>query len=395
MKPILFSAGILALMVACSQPGPKFNPRTPEQTAVTKQLQATKPAPIVHQGTNNSIFQNVELERKINPEWLKPSTEPFRLGPGDKIEIELISDPAATRMISTVGPDGKIYFYLLPGIDVWGMTLDETRAKIEEELKKYMRERPQVGVTLRVVESKRIWLLGRFQAPGVYPMPVPMTLLEALSAGGGTVNFTGTGEITQIASSEELADLKRSFVVRKGQMLPINFYRLMMEGDLSQNIYLEPDDFIYMPPMTAREVYVMGAVQSPRAVAYRQKMSLIDAVTSAGGPMFNAYLSHVAIVRDSLTQPKIAIIDYKSIVHGNATDIMLEPHDIVYIPLSPYRILRRYFELIQTTFVSSVAINEGSRAVLKSSPGPTGILIPFGSKIQISPAPGTPAGPSQ
>ena len=32
----------------------------------------------------------------------------------------------------------------------------------------------QVGLTLKAVESKRVWLLGRLQAPGVYPMPAPM-----------------------------------------------------------------------------------------------------------------------------------------------------------------------------------------------------------------------------
>ncbi len=384
MKTCLFSAVILIGAVGCMQYGERFNARTPEQTKETQILQQTRPAPTVFKGSKTNVtFETVSLDSKINPEWLKPSTQPFKLGPGDKIEIELISDPTNTRTLTTVGPDGKIYFYLLPGLDVWGLTLDETRARIEEELKKFIREKPQVGVTLRLVESKRIWLLGRFQAPGVYPMPTPMTLLEAISVAGGTMSFNGSTDVSQIASSEELADLRRSFVVRKGKMLPIDFYRLMKEGDLSQNIYLEPDDFVYLPPATAREIYVMGAVQAPRAVPYREKMSLIDALSSAGGPGYNAYLSHIAIVRGSLTQPKIAIVDYKSIVHGNATDLTLEPRDIVYVPLSPYRILKRYADVIQTTFVSSVAINEGSRAVLKSTPAPTGILIPFGSKITI------------
>ena len=397
MKNLLVSAAVLFIAVGCVDYGPKFNARTPEQTKATAELQRTRPSPTVFSGARTNVqFETVSSENKIRPEWLQPPTEPFRLGPGDKIEIDLISNPNDTRTLCTVGPDGKVYFYLLPGLDVWGLTLEEARAKIESELKRYIREHPQVSVTLRTVESKRVWLMGRFQAPGVYPMPVPMTLLEAISGAGGTANFSGTTEITQIANSEELADLRRSFVVRKGQMLPIDFQKLMKEGDLSQNIYLQPDDFVYLPPMTAREVYVMGAVQAPRAVPYRDRLSLIDAVSNSGGPAYNAYLSHVAIVRGSLTDPKIAIVDYKSIVHGNATDVVLEPGDIVYVPLSPYRILKRYYDLIQTTFVSSVAINEGSRAVLKQTAAPTGILIPFGTKITVSPGGGISAGgPSQ
>ena len=399
MKRSFFSALLLILVCGCYDYGPKFEARPPAQAQITKELQATRPGATVFSGAPTNVpFETLTLENKIHPEWLKAPTEPFRLGPGDKIEVELVTDPATTRTVCTLGPDGKIYFYLLPGIDVWGLTLEEMRARIEEELKKYMRERPQVGVTLRSVESKRVWLMGRFQAPGIYPMPTPITLLEALSMAGGTVNFSGaTAEASQIINSEELADLRRSFLVRKGQMLPVDLYRLMKEGDLSQNIYLEPDDFVYLSPMTAREIYVLGAVQSPRAVPFHDKISLIDVITSAGGPAYNAYPSHVAIVRGSLTQPKIAVVDYKSIVHGNATDFSLEPQDIVYVPLSPFRVLRRYYELIESTFVSSVAINEGTRAVSKQNvTTQTGVFIPFGSKITVSPSGGiAPVGPSQ
>jgi hypothetical protein len=76
----------------------------------------------------------------------------------------------------------------------------------------------------------------------------------------------------------------------------------------------------------------------------------------------NAHLSHVAIVRGSLTKPEIAVIDVGDILKGKATDVLLEPRDIVYVPLSPYRYLSKYADLILTTFVRAVAINEGARA---------------------------------
>src|SRR5436190_13968117 len=67
-------------------------------------------------------MQAVELPRKIDPASLKPPSDLFTLGPGDRLEIEVIGDPAS-RTMTIVGPDGKIYFSLLPGIDVWGATL--------------------------------------------------------------------------------------------------------------------------------------------------------------------------------------------------------------------------------------------------------------------------------
>jgi protein involved in polysaccharide export with SLBB domain len=47
----------------------------------------------------------------------------------------------------------------------------------------------------------------------------------------------------------------------------VDFQRLLEQGDMSQNIYLQPDDFVYVPSGAAREVYLFGAVRNPRAMA--------------------------------------------------------------------------------------------------------------------------------
>src|SRR5690349_16411316 len=99
---------------------------------------------------------------------LQLPTERFKLGPGDSLEIQLAGDTAvptitgapAQPVTTIVGPDGKIYFNLLPGLDVWGLTLAQTKALIENELTKFMREKPQVSVTLRGISSRQVWLLG-------------------------------------------------------------------------------------------------------------------------------------------------------------------------------------------------------------------------------------------
>src|SRR5262249_15478627 len=140
--------------------------------------------------TNAAQLNGVTLTNRFDPAWLQPSTELFTLGPGDKLEIEMLGDPAS-RMTTVVAPDGRIYFNLLQGIDVWGLTLAQARARLENEFSpKYMVEKPQVSLVLRGVESKRIWILGQVQAPGVYPLAAPMTLLEAISLAGGTLSLS-------------------------------------------------------------------------------------------------------------------------------------------------------------------------------------------------------------
>lgn len=351
----LLGAFALFLSGGCyvSKNGPQFDPRAHRNVTVLTNL------------------ASVESTNKLNPEWLKASTNFFRLGPGDKIELEILGD-ATTRTITTVAPDGKVYFYLLPGVDVWGLTLEEARDKIQDGLKEFLSkpELRQVGIQLRGVDSSRVWVLGRVQNPGVYPMATPMTVLEALTIAGGASSSSASG------TTEDLGDLQHAFVIRSGQRLPIDFDALLKRGDMSQNIYLAPDDFIYLPSSLSKDIYVLGAVRAPKAVP-RQQGTLVAAIAEAGGPIKNAYLDHVAIVRGSLASPKIAIVDYRQIVHGEAPDVLLEPRDIVYVPFSPYRYLARYADLVLTTFVRAVAINEGSRAAVPGA-APTGVSIGIG-----------------
>jgi hypothetical protein len=70
----------------------------------------------------------------------------------------------------------------------------------------------------------------------------------------------------------------------------------------------------------------------------------------------------VAVLRGSLTAPEVRIVDLQAIVKGRAADVRLEPGDIVYVPNSPYTNLKRYINMAITTFVSTVAANEGIRA---------------------------------
>jgi polysaccharide biosynthesis/export protein len=343
-------------LTGCHSPGRRFNPYIPE---------TYKPLDL----------SQVILTNQVGSDLLKPSTKPFTLGPGDRLEIEVLGDPLS-RTATAVGPDGKIYFHLLPGIDVWGLTLAETKSVLEQRLTEFIKEPPTVGITLRGVESRRVWLLGRFTTPGVYTMPAPMTVLEAIAMAGGTMSMTGTREAGTAMTGEEIADLRRAFVMRKGQRLPVDFRKLLLEGDLAQNIYLEPDDFLYFPTATAREVTVLGAVGQPRSVPYFQGLSLVGAIAHAGGTVDEAYWNHVAILRGSLSEPYVAIVDYKDMAQGRAADVPLEAGDIVYVPYTPYRYLTRYADLIVKTFVGSVAINEGTRAVIRDA-GDTRVVVPL------------------
>lgn len=320
----------------------------------------------------------------LDPALLQRPTLEYKLGPGDVVEIEVLGD-VNTRSRTVVGPDGKIYFYVLPGIDVWGLTLTQARERIVQGLQNFVREAQPVSISLREAASQRVWVLGRLNEPGVYPLTGPTTLLEAISAAGGpapattfaTLNGNFSGSNLR-GGTDEAADLSRAFVMRQGQLLRVNFQKLLRDGDMSQNIYLQPDDFVYLPSATVGNVHVLGAVTAPRAVEYVNQLTVLQAVAQAGGTLIReAYPQQIAVVRGSLTEPKIAIVDMNAIIKGQAADVILEPQDIVYVPHSPHRVLTRYIDTILETFVRVVGVNEGARAVSDRAV-PVGVNVPLG-----------------
>lgn len=347
--PLLSACGFAALWVAgCSSYNPVAAPVGSAATAT--------PTPVA--------------PRQPSADLLQPASDPFILGAGDQIEVEILGD-AATREQLTIGPDGKIYYHLLPGVDVSGLTLSQARERLEKALAEYVRE-PQLAVNLRNIQSKHVWIMGRVGQPGIYPMTGPMSLIEAVTLAGGT------SQSESLTTTEELADLRHSFVVRGGELLPVDFNRLLREGDMSQNIYLRPDDFVFVPSALSKEVYVLGAVRSPTAVSYKDNLTLIAALSAGGGLIPKvSHGSHVAIVRGSLTQPVVTLVDCDAILHGKAPDVALEPRDIVYVPDSPYKTINRYVDMILNTFVGTVAANEGIRAIDPEGVG-VGINVPVG-----------------
>jgi polysaccharide biosynthesis/export protein len=320
----------------------------------------------------------------LDPALLLPGETIFRLGPGDQLEIEVMGD-LSTRASLTVGPDGKIYYYLLPGLDVWGLTLPEARARLGDELKKYVREKPVVSLTLRVVASQHVWVLGRVNSPGIYTLVGPTTLLDAVAQAGGLSSSSAFASLAAnvgvnrpSGNTSEAADLSRSFIIRRGRVLPVDFQQLLRDGALSQNVYLQPDDFIFLPSARAAQVHILGAVVQPHSERMTGSLTVVQAIALSGGTEREACLANVAILRGPLAHPQIAIVAVDEILRGKAPDVRLESGDIVFVPLAPQRVLTRYVNLILDTFARTVGVNAGARAV-------DGNTTPIGIGVNVSP----------
>src|SRR5207237_2998043 len=114
----------------------------------------------------------------------------------------------------------------------------------------------------------------------------------------------------------DIADLQRSFLMRGGKRYALNFEKLFQEGDLSQNIALEPDDYLFFPSSNVKEVYVVGEVRLPGPVTYTPETTIIAAIAARGGYTDRAYKARVLVVRGSLNNPEPYAVDTHAILDG-------------------------------------------------------------------------------
>ena len=158
----------------------------------------------------------------------------YKIGPQDVLRIDVWKEPDISRTIP-VRPDGKISLPLLNDVQAAGLTAMQLAASLRESLSKYLTS-PQVTVTVNEINSRRVYLTGEVARAGALPLLPNMTVLQALSSGGGFTQF---------------AKLKNIYVLRtedgKQVKHPFN-YKEVVKGNLAeQNILLQPGDVIVIP----------------------------------------------------------------------------------------------------------------------------------------------------
>jgi polysaccharide biosynthesis/export protein len=299
-------------------------------------------------------FREVTPTATLDPALLAPPKEPYLLGSGDILRIELAGLPNSLAT-TFVTPDGMVYYDLAGGLKAEGLTIPELSKELRTKLTPYYRN-PAVSVTLTEVKSKRYWLLGNVAEPGIYPLGQPTTLIDAISSGKGILTSRATG------TTIEMADLARSLLIRDGLPLPVNFEALVNRGDMTQNVYIRTGDFIYLPSISNQEVFVLGAVKNPRAVGLSGRMGVIAAMADAGGPIPGAFYQQMLLIRGSLSQPKVAVFNYNDLATGKLPDFPLQPGDVIWVPNSPWQRLEKYLDGVIGTVSRTIAANEGRNA---------------------------------
>jgi len=278
-------------------------------------------------------------------EWQRHLT----LGPGDVLNFHLFGSPELTREEVPIGPDGRISYLEAENIVAAGLTVDELRDRLNEELGKFRRA-PQAFVTPLSYRSKHYYVLGTVTQKGIFPLDRPITIIEAVARAHGFETGVSRGNLV------ETTDFSRSFIGRGGHRLPVDFEKLFLHGDLSQNIALEPGDYLYFPAGASGAIYVLGEVRLPGAVPYDADTSVLSAIAGRGGFTPRAWTKHVLVVRGSQDHPEAFKVDARGALAGNASNLALQPGDLVYVSNRPWIRAEELLDRAASAFVESAVV---------------------------------------
>jgi polysaccharide export outer membrane protein len=264
----------------------------------------------------------------------------YEIGPKDVLSLAVIGQPQMTGDF-TVNREGILVLPVLGSVKVADMTPPELERKLTTLLADGYLKEPHVSVSVKEYRSRRVFVTGEVSQPGTYPLRGDRTL-RALLADIGRVGGGAGYEVvvmrppqapaasveappSAFQGSEIPTDQDPSVPIVPDQVPGARTFRLNMNalraGDTSANMLLEDGDTVYVPP--ARQVFISGQVARQGPYRYQEGMTVLQALTLAGGVTQRGSQGRVKIIR--------AVDGKRTEVKAKLGDI-IEPQDTIVVP---------------------------------------------------------------
>jgi polysaccharide export outer membrane protein len=182
-----------------------------------------------------------------------------------------------------------------------------------------------VAVQVEQYRSQSIFVVGEVRQPGKHTISGRMTLLEALSQAGGTTASAGTEIVVRRPKDAgapvgpvDPADDSRSDVIAR-----VNLDDL--QSGRAANVGIQDGDTVFVPK--AEMFFVTGYVRSPGSYVWEKGMTVLRAISLAGGVTERGSSGRVRIIR---------------IVKGDRKEIRVQMTDLV-LPNDTIEVPQRYF----------------------------------------------------
>ncbi|MBW2261682.1 MAG: polysaccharide biosynthesis/export family protein [Deltaproteobacteria bacterium] len=102
----------------------------------------------------------------------------------------------------------------------------------------------------------------------------------------------------------------------------------LVDGGFLKN----PQVSVLVEEYNSKRIHVLGEVKKPGTFSYEEDMSVVHAITLAGGFTPLAKESRVSITRKVEGKEIVFVVDMQKIVKNKSTNVPLQAGDIVYIP---------------------------------------------------------------
>ncbi|MCX6988633.1 MAG: polysaccharide biosynthesis/export family protein [Chlamydiae bacterium] len=302
-------------------------------------------------------FSILEMQGTFSSELTEEFLEPYIdiIHEGDLLQITVLH-PSRADLVSAfsylngnVGfrvSNGRVILPDLEPIEIQGMTLEQARINLQNEYQSHIKD-VQLFLSFKDRIERKVELAGLVSTPSV--------LVD------GRIRLFETLAVAKVAPS---ANFFKSYVIRENEMVPVDLYKLMKNGDMSQNIVMRGGDKVYIADSSDSTIMVLGEVGKEKVVDVPSGfMTLRKALAEAGGIPFTGDKSYIQVIRGNVLHPKIYSLNWQHVIHLPNDSMLLIPGDIVYVAAKPLTEWNRFVEQILPTLIGFDLVTKGVKQI--------------------------------
>lgn len=109
----------------------------------------------------------------------------------------------------------------------------------------------------------------------------------------------------------------------------------IIETKLADGWLRQPQVSVRVMTRQNREVSVLGQVNEPGSYPFKERLTLVQAISLAGGLNPLAQAKKVKLIRDSDGTRQTYEVDVRRILESKREDLPLQPGDVVFVPEAP------------------------------------------------------------
>ncbi len=259
---------------------------------------------------------------------VQPGEERYRIGYQDRLSVQVFRHPDLSQTIE-VNPNGTINLFRLPDPVV---AVCKTERELANDIaaayrKDYLRN-PEVNVTVAEQRSQSFAVIGAVVKPANYIINRRVKLLELLAFAGGPSKEAGSRLIVARTGSTANCKQGEQTVADATDFVRLDF-KLKDVLEARENPEMRPGDIISV--MESDNVYIYGDVNKQGAVAFKEPITLMQAISSAEGLRPAAKKDKIRVLRQKAgtADREEFIYDLDKIAKREMQDPYLEPNDVI------------------------------------------------------------------